>query len=139
MPDDRLRLIFTCCHPALAPQARVELTLRLVCGLSTADVARAFLTSEPTMAKRLVRTKHKIKFAKIPYRVPDESELPDRLPSVLTAIYLAYSTGQAQQDAEPDLCAEAIRLAGILRVLMVLDSRAYKGVPMISRSTSMAR
>ena len=118
VPDDRLRLIFTCCHPALAPQAQVELTLRLLCGLSTADVARAFLTSEPTMAKRLVRTKHKIKAAKIPYRLPEESELPDRLPAVLTAIYLTYSTGQAKQDAEPDLCAEAIRLGRILRSLM---------------------
>ncbi len=116
--DDRLRLIFTCCHPALAPQAQVQLTLRLLCGLSTAEVARAFLTSEPTMAKRLVRTKHKIKAAKIPYRVPDEAELPDRLPSVLTAIYLTYTTGQAQYDAEPGLCAEAVRLGWILRVLM---------------------
>jgi RNA polymerase sigma-70 factor (ECF subfamily) len=118
VPDDRLRLIFTCCHPALAPQAQVELTLRLLCGLSTAEVARAFLASEPTMAKRLVRAKHKIKAAKIPYRVPEQAELPDRLPRVLTAIYLTYTTGQARPAAEPDLCAEAVRLGRILRLLM---------------------
>jgi RNA polymerase sigma-70 factor (ECF subfamily) len=118
VPDDRLRLIFTCCHPALAPQGQIELTLRLVCGLSTAEVARAFLASEPTMAKRLVRAKHKIKVARIPYRVPEQSELPDRLPRVLTAIYLTYTTGQAKQATEPDLCAEAVRLGRILRLLM---------------------
>lgn len=122
VPDDRLRLIFTCCHPALAPQAQVELTLRLLCGLSTADVARAFLTSEPTMAKRLVRAKHKIKAAKIPYRVPEQFELPDRLQRVLAAIYLTYTTGQAKSAAEPDLCTEAVRLGGILRLLMPDES-----------------
>src|SRR4029453_648982 len=114
VPDDRLRLIFTCCHPALAPQSQVELTLRLVCGLSTADVARAFLTAEPTMAKRLVRTKHKIKAANIPYRIPDEHELPDRLKTVLIAIYLMCTTGQGTPEAETDLCAESIRLGGRL-------------------------
>jgi len=122
VPDDRLRLIFTCCHPALAARAQVELTLRLVCGLSTAEVAQAFLTSEPTMAKRLVRTKHKIKTAKIPYRVPEESELPDRLRTVLTTIYLTYTTGQAKPDAEADLCAEAIWLGRTLRLLMPDDA-----------------
>jgi RNA polymerase sigma-70 factor (ECF subfamily) len=118
VPDDRLRLIFTCCHPALAPQSQVELTLRLLCGLSTAEVARAFLTTEPTMAKRLVRTKHKIKAANIPYRIPDEHELPDRLRTVLVAIYLMYTTGQGKPEAVTDLCAESIRLGRMLRLLM---------------------
>jgi len=118
VPDDRLRLIFTCCHPSLAPQSQVELTLRLLCGLSTAEVARAFLTAEPTMAKRLVRTKHKIKAANIPYRIPEEHELPDRLRSVLIAIYLMYTTGQGKPEAETDLCSESIRLGRLLRRLM---------------------
>jgi RNA polymerase sigma-70 factor, ECF subfamily len=115
VPDDRLRLIFTCCHPALAPQSRVELTLRLLCGLSTAEVAHAFLVAEPTMAKRLVRTKHKIKAANIPYRIPDEHELPDRLKTVLIAIYLMYTIGQGRPDPETDLCSESIRLGRMLR------------------------
>ena len=118
VPDDRLRLIFTCCHPALAPQSQVELALRLLCGLSTAEVARAFLTAEPTMAKRLVRTKHKIKAANIPYRIPGEHELPDRLQTVLVAIYLMYTTGQGKPKAETDLCSESIRLGRMLRLLM---------------------
>jgi RNA polymerase sigma-70 factor (ECF subfamily) len=118
VPDDRLRLIFTCCHPSLAPQSQVQLTLRLLCGLSTAEVARAFLTAEPTMAKRLVRTKHKIRAANIPYRVPAEHELPDRLKTVLTAIYLTYTTGQGRHEAKTDLCAESIRLGRMLRLLM---------------------
>jgi RNA polymerase sigma-70 factor, ECF subfamily len=118
VPDDRLRLIFTCCHPSLAPQSQVELTLRLLCGLSTAEVARAFLTAEPTMAKRLVRTKHKIKAANIPYRIPEEHELPDRLKTVLIAIYLMYTTGQGKPQSETDLCSESIRLGRMLRHLM---------------------
>ena len=118
LPDDRLRLIFTCCHPALAPQSQVELTLRLLCGLSTADVARSFLTNEPTMAKRLVRTKHKIKAANIPYRIPGDTELPDRLRAVLAAIYLSYTTGYGEPDRSPDLSGEAIDLGRMLRLLM---------------------
>ena len=118
VPDDRLRLIFTCCHPSLAPQSQVQLALRLLCGLSTAEVARAFLTAESTMAKRLVRTKHKIKAANIPYRIPDEHELPDRLRTVLIAIYLMYTTGQGKHEAEADLCAESIRLGRMLHLLM---------------------
>ena len=118
VPDDRLRLIFTCCHPSLAPQSQVELTLRLLCGLSTAEVARALLTAEPTMAKRLVRTKHKIKAANIPYRIPEEHELPDRLRTVLIAIYLMYTTGQGKPQSETDLCSESIRLGRMLRLLM---------------------
>jgi RNA polymerase sigma-70 factor, ECF subfamily len=115
--DDRLRLIFTCCHPALSAQAQVALTLRLLGGLSTDEVARAFLVTEPTMATRLVRAKHKIKAARIPYRVPGEHELPDRLRPVLAVVYLVYTAGLTSP-ANPDLCAEAIRLARILAALM---------------------
>jgi RNA polymerase sigma-70 factor, ECF subfamily len=115
--DDRLRLIFTCCHPALSAQAQVALTLRLLGGLSTDEVARAFLVTEPTMATRLVRAKHKIKAARIPYRVPGEHELPDRLRPVLAVVDLVYTAGLTSP-ANPDLCAEAIRLARILAALM---------------------
>jgi RNA polymerase sigma-70 factor, ECF subfamily len=115
--DDRLRLIFTCCHPALSGEAQVALTLRLLGGLSTAEVASAFLVAEPAMAKRLVRAKRKIKAARIPYRVPADHDLPSRLPPVLVVIYLIYNAGLARPD-EPLLCAEAIRLARILSALM---------------------
>jgi RNA polymerase sigma-70 factor (ECF subfamily) len=117
MQDDRLRLIFTCCHPALSTEAQVALTLRLLGGLSTKEVARSFLVAEPTMATRLVRAKHKIKAAKIPYRVPEADELADRLRPVLAVVYLVYNAGLSGP-AEPDLCAEAIRLARILAALM---------------------
>jgi RNA polymerase sigma-70 factor (ECF subfamily) len=115
--DDRLRLVFTCCHPALSTEAQVALTLRLLGGLSTDEVARAFLVAEPTMAKRLVRAKRKIKAARIPYRVPEEHELPDRLRPVLAVVYLIYNAGLSRP-AEPGLCTEAIRLARILATLM---------------------
>jgi RNA polymerase sigma-70 factor (ECF subfamily) len=115
--DERLRLIFTCCHPALSPDARVALTLRLLGGLSTEEVARAFLVPESTMAQRLVRAKHKIKAARIPYRVPAEHEMPDRLGAVLSVLYLIYTAGLNRQ-TERGLCGEAIRLARTLRVLM---------------------
>ncbi|TQM37140.1 RNA polymerase sigma factor [Pseudonocardia cypriaca] len=119
VPDERLRLIFTCCHPALSAEARVALTLRLLGGLSTAEVARAFLMAEPAMAQRLVRAKRKIKAARIPYRVPEDEELPDRLRSVLAVVYLVYNAGVHNAGlAGPELCAEAIRLARILSGLM---------------------
>jgi RNA polymerase sigma-70 factor (ECF subfamily) len=117
VPDDRLRLIFTCCHPALSTEAQMALTLRLLGGLSTGQVARSFLVTEATMARRLVRAKHKIKAARIPYRVPEAHELPDRLRPVLAVVYLAYNAGLSSP-AEPGLCAEAIRLARILAALM---------------------
>jgi RNA polymerase sigma-70 factor, ECF subfamily len=115
--DDRLRLIFTCCHPALSRGAQVALTLRLLGGLETAEVARSFLVAEATMAQRLVRAKRKIKAARVPYRVPDEHELPDRLSPVLAVVYLIYNAG-VDRSPEDELCAEAIRLARILATLM---------------------
>jgi RNA polymerase sigma-70 factor (ECF subfamily) len=120
VPDDRFRLIFTCCHPALAPEAQIALTLRLLGGLSTDEVARAFLIAEPTMAQRLVRAKRKIKLARIPYRMPRDHELPDRLRAVLAVIYLIYNAG-AEAPSSPagdGLRTEAIRLARILTSLM---------------------
>ncbi len=117
VPDDRLRLIFTCCHPALSTEAQVALTLRLLGGLSTKEVARSFLVAEDTMAHRLVRAKRKIKAARIPYRVPEAHELPERLRPVLAVVYLVYNAGLTSP-AEPGLCAEAIRLARTLAALM---------------------
>ena len=115
--DDRLRLIFTCCHPALSTEAQVALTLRLLCGLSTVEVARSFLVAEATMAQRLVRAKRKIKAARIPYRVPAHNELPARLRPVLAVVYLLYNAG-VTSSFEPGLCSEAIRLARVLTSLM---------------------
>jgi RNA polymerase sigma-70 factor (ECF subfamily) len=122
IPDDRLRLIFTCCHPALAVEARMALTLREVCGLTTEEIARAFLAAPPTLAQRIVRAKAKIRDARIPYQVPSRDELPARLHSVLQVIYLLFNEGYAASSGDtltrPDLSGEAIRLGRLLLKLL---------------------
>ena len=121
-PDDRLRLIFTCCHPALSPDAQVALTLRTLGGLTTPEIARAFLVPEPTMAQRLVRAKRKIEGAKIPYEVPPAERIPERLAAVMTVLYLIFNEGYAAMTGAAlvrrELCGEAIRLTRILRQLL---------------------
>jgi len=122
LADDQLRLIFTCCHPALAPEARVALTLREVCGLTTEEIARAFLTSAPTLAQRIVRAKAKIRDARIPYQVPSAEELPDRLDTALQVVYLVFNEGYSASSGasltRAELLAEAIRLGRLLLELL---------------------
>jgi RNA polymerase sigma-70 factor (ECF subfamily) len=131
VPDDRLRLIFTCCHPALAAEAQIALTLRLVCGLTTPQIAQAFLVSEATMAARVTRAKKKIAAARIPYRVPEATELPDRLRAVLSVIHLVYTTGHTDPTGtdlmQRQLALAAIDLARMLRTLMP-DEREVRGL-----------
>ena len=126
IPDDRLRLICTCCHPAIAPEAQVALTLRLLCGLTTAEVGRAFLVSEPTMAARLTRAKKKIAAARIPYVVPAAAELPERIDAVLTVVHLLFTTGHAAPAGADlvrrDLVERAVDLARMLRTLLPDDA-----------------
>jgi RNA polymerase sigma-70 factor (ECF subfamily) len=132
--DDRLRLVFTCCHPALAPDAQVALTLREVCGLTTEEIARAFLTPAPTLAQRIVRAKAKIRDARIPYQVPTQAELPERLDAVLRVIYLVFNEGYAASSGASlmrhDLSAEAIRLGRLLvQLLASLDASPSAAAP----------
>jgi len=138
--DDRLRLMFTCCHPALRPEHRVALTLRLLGGLSVDEVARSFLVSESAMAKRLVRAKYKIKTARIPYRVPDEADLPSRLASVLSVLYLIYNSGLDGPE-RASLRSEAIRLARALVALMPdePEAAALLALMLLSESRLPAR
>src|SRR5580765_1638967 len=120
--DDRLRLVFTCCHPALSPEAQVALTLREVCGLTTEEIARAFLTAPATLAQRIVRAKSKIKSARIPYQVPSPADLPERLDAVLRVVYLVFNEGYSASSGDlltrADLSGEAIRLGRLLMELL---------------------
>jgi RNA polymerase sigma-70 factor (ECF subfamily) len=144
LEDDRLRLIFTCCHPALAPDAQIALTLREVCGLTTEEIAQAFLTPAPTLAQRIVRAKAKIRNAKIPYRVPDPQELPERLGAVLRVIYLVFNEGYAASSGATvtrhDLSSEAIRLGRLLvELLPEPEARGLLALMLLHESRRTAR
>ena len=142
IPDDRLRLIFTCCHPGLPADSRVALTLRLVGGLSTAEIARAFLVSEPTIAQRLVRAKRAIRDRRLPYEVPQGDDLTARLPAVLAVVYLIFNEGYAAHTGEAlvrhDLCREALRLGEILLELMHDQPEALGLVALMELQASRA-
>ena len=142
--DDRLRLIFTCCHPALAPEAQVAMTLREVCGLTTEEIARAFLTKPPTIAQRIVRAKGKIREARIPYEVPLDKELPDRLDAVLRVVYLVFNEGYSASFGDTvtrhDLCGEAIRLGRVLvELLPEAEAMGLLGLMLLQDSRRAAR
>lgn len=145
IPDERLRLIFTCCHPAIAPEAQVALSLRTLCGLSTEEIARAFLVAAPTMAQRLVRAKGKIRDAGIPYEVPPADLLPERLETVMTVVYLVFNEGYAASSGDllvrADLCGEAIRLARILCALLPeeMELRGLLALMLLSDARRPAR
>ena len=145
VPDERLRLIFTCCHPALAMEARVALTLRTLTGLSTAEIARAFLVPEATMAKRLGRAKHKIANARIPYRVPPADALPERVPGVLAVLYLVFNEGYSASAGENiirrDLCDQAVALAQVLAELLPgePEAKGLLALMLYQRSRQTAR
>jgi RNA polymerase sigma-70 factor (ECF subfamily) len=144
LEDDRLRLIFTCCHPALPPEARVALTLREVCGLTTEEIARAFLTAPPTLAQRIVRAKTKIRAAGIPYQVPSRADLPDRLETVLQVIYLVFNEGYSASSGESltraDLASEAIRLGRLLvELLPEPEAMGLLGLMLLHESRHAAR
>ncbi|HKQ65179.1 MAG TPA: DUF6596 domain-containing protein, partial [Methylomirabilota bacterium] len=140
--DDRLRLVFTCCHPGLPPDSRVALTLKLVGGLSTAEIARAFLVPEPTIAQRLVRAKRTIRERALPYEVPEGAELADRLPAVLAVVYLIFNEGYAAHSGDAlvrlDLCEEALRLGHMLVELMPLEPEVLGLVALMELQTSRA-
>jgi RNA polymerase sigma-70 factor, ECF subfamily len=145
VPDDRLRLVFTCCHPTLSPEAQVALTLRLVCGVATPDVARAFLVSEPTMAARITRAKKKIEAARIPFRIPDRSQLPARLDSVLTTVHLLFGAGHTAPSGDDlmrtDLCERAVDLARTLVGLLPAEpeARGLLGLLLLNHARRRAR
>jgi RNA polymerase sigma-70 factor, ECF subfamily len=140
--DDRLRLLFTCCHPALSPESQVALSLRTICGLTTVDIARVFLVPEPTIGQRISRAKAKISKAHIPYRVPDEHELPDRLRPVLTTVYAVFTAGHhapvGELDARLDLADEAVRLGRVLVELMP-DEAECVGLLALTLATNARR
>jgi len=140
--DDRLRLIFTCCHPEMAPDSRVALTLRLVGGLSTGEIARAFLVSEPTVAQRLVRAKRTIRDRRLPYAVPEAAELPERLASVLAVIYLVFNEGHTAREGDrlvrDEVCEEALRLGALLAELMPAEGEVLGLLALMELTTARA-
>jgi RNA polymerase sigma-70 factor, ECF subfamily len=144
LQDDQLRLIFTCCHPALSQDARIALTLREVCGLTTEEIARAFLTSPTTVAQRIVRAKAKIRDARIPYRVPDRADLPERLEAVLQVVYLVFNEGYSASSGasvtRPDISGEAIRLGRLLLDLLPEpEVMGLLGLMLLQESRRVAR